>query len=417
MSLNPTLFLRTALNAPVMRIRDFRFLFTSAIFEANGLTGEMLLLGWLALELTDSALMVGVTLGLRTAPFFFLGIPAGAIADRVSRRDLMRVLSAGMFVVMSTVGFLLLSGQLQPWHLYLSAVCTGSLGAVYQASRQSFTFDVAGAGNLLSGLAFVGLGMRIGGLVGAFAVGFLIEHVAPGAAYLMLAAGYLASAGSLSFIRNPGAPAPSDRQSMLSSLKEFGVELRHNRSLLVLIFITAGNEVLGFSTAAALPSLARDVLEVGADGLGFLTASRSAGAIVAISLVAPMGDVGRKGLLLLITMIVFGAAIVALGLSSTLGVGLLAFAVALLAIAVIGGMMSLTDLFSQSLMQSVVRNSQRGRAMGAWVVGVGTAPVGSLQVGFLAATFSVTVALFANGVGLAIMGVAILVLLPKVRRL
>ena len=410
MSLSPAKLLRAALRPPAMRFRDFRFLFTSAMFDAVGLTGEMVVLGWLVLEFTDSAFMVGVALSLKSAPFFFLGIPAGAIADRFSRRDLMRVLNLGLAAITSVVGVLIISGNIQLWHLFAAAVLTGSLGALYQASRQSFAYDVVGVGNLVSGLAFVSLGMRIGGLVGSLAAGFLIAQVSPGAAYVLLAVSYLASATSLSFIRLRGAPAPSARQPMLSSLKEFGVELRRNRSLLVLIMVTAGTEVLGFATATALPSLARDVLDVGADGLGVLMAFRAVGALVAILLLAPMGEVKRKGLLLLLSIIVFGAAIVLLGLSPTLFL-------AALAIAATGGMMSFTDLFSQSLMQSVVRDEQRGRAMGAWVVSVGTAPVGNLQVGFLAATFGVTVALVSNGVGLAVLGVAVLLLLPKIRRM
>jgi len=410
MSLNPTLLLRAALRAPAMRIRDFRFLFASAMFDAVGFTGEMVLLGWLMLDMTDSPFMVGVALSLKSAPFFFLGILAGAIADRFSRRDLMRMLNLGMVVITSSVAALLLADKLEVWHLLLSTMLTGSLAALYQASRQSFAFDVVGEGNLLSGLAFVSLGMRFGGLVGSLAVGFLIADVSAGAAYMLLGVGYLASAVLLTFIRSRGQAAPSARQPVLRGLKEFGVELRHNRSLLVLILVTSGTEVLGFATATALPSLARDVLHVDADGLGILNAIRSTGAIIAIMLITPLGEINRKGLMLLLSMIVFGTAIILLGISPT-------FAIAMFAIAITGGMMSLSDLFSQSLMQGVVRNEQRGRAMGAWVVSVGTAPVGNLQVGFLAATFSVTVALVFNGAALALIGVAILLFHPKIRRM
>lgn len=406
MNLNPALLLR----APAMRIRDFRFLFGSAVFDAIGFTGEMVVLTWLIQDMTHSAFMVGIALSLRSAPFFFLGLPAGAIADRVDRRNLMRMLNVGMVVVTCVVGGLLLSGQIQIWHLLVSALFTGSLGALYQASRQSFAFDVAGAGNLLSGLTFVSLGMRVGGLVSAYTAGLLIEDVSPGAAYMLLAAGYATSAILLSFIRSQGTAAPTVHQPLLSGLREFVRELRSNRSLVVLILVSAGTEVLGFATAAALPSLASDVLHVGAEGYGILAAFRSAGAVVTTLVLASLGEVNRKGLLLLLSILVFGAAIVLLGISPT-------FAIALFAIAIIGGMMSLTDLFSQSLMQSVVKNEQRGRAMGAWVVSVGTAPVGTLQVGYLAATFSVMVALVANGAGLAILGVAILILYPKLRRL
>ena len=407
---------------------------SASFFDAIGFMGEQVVLSWLILDLTDNPFMVGVSLALRMAPLFFLGIPAGTIADMVDRRLLIRLLNMVMALLVVSIGALIYLDLLEVWHLLAFAVAGGCLSAMHQAARQSFAFDVAGREHLVTGLAYVGLGMRLGGLVGSIAAGYLIDGPGAHVAYWMLASGYIMSTLLLSFIRSPGQAAARSRQPMMQNLREFAGELRRNNPLLTLVIIVAATETLGFSSGAALPSLARDVLNVGAEGLGWLNGFRSGGAVVAILLLSLFGEVGRKGILLLLNLVVFGAALLLLGQSSVIAnflpgggatgefVGLIfgqspAFAIALLATGIIGGAMALSDIFSQSMMQNIVPNEQRGRAMGAWIVGIGTAPVGNLQVGAVIGAAGVGLALSANGILLALVGIAILALYGRMRRM
>ena len=414
-----------------MRNRDLRVLMSASFFDAIGFMGEQVIISWLILDLTDNPFMVGVSLALRMAPLFFLGIPAGTIADMVDRRLLIRALNMAMALLMSGLGALIFLGMLQVWHLLAFAVAGGCLSAMHQAARQSFAFDVAGRENLVTGLAYVGLGMRLGGLVGSVAAGYLIDGPGAHMAYWLLASGYLVSTILLSFIRSPGQAATRSRQPMMQNLREFVGELSRNRPLVTLVVIVAATETLGFSSGAALPSLARDVLNVGAEGLGWLNGFRSGGAVVAILLLSLFGEVGRRGALLLLNLMVFGVALLLLGQSSVVATFLFggseaaalilgqspAFAIALLATGIIGGAMALSDIFSQSMMQNIVPNEQRGRAMGAWIVGIGTAPIGNLQVGAVLKAAGVGIALSANGIALALVGVGIFAFYGRMRRM
>ncbi len=423
-------FLRNAVqSSPALRYRDLRVLMSASFFDAIGFMGEQVAISWLVLELTDNPFMVGVALGLRMAPLFFLGIIAGTIADMADRRTLIRLLNMGMALLMVGIGALIYLEMLEVWHLLAFAVAGGCISAMHQTARQSFAFDVVGRDNLVSGLAYVGLGMRLGGLAGSIAAGYLIDGPGAHIAYWMLASGYIVSTALLSFIRSPGQAASRSRQPILQNLREFGSELRHNNPLLVIMIIVAGTETLGFSSGTAFPSLARDVLEVGAEGLGWLNAFRSGGAVAGIALLSLFGEVRRKGTLLLLTLLGFGASLLLLGQSSAFASFLFAgesvpilgqspaFIIALTATAVIGGAMAFSDVFSQSIMQNIVPNEQRGRAMGAWVVGIGTAPIGNLQVGALAATIGVGITLSANGITLVILAIAIFLFYGRIRRL
>jgi hypothetical protein len=80
-------------------------------------------------------------------------------------------------------------------------------------------------------------------------------------------------------------------------------------------------------------------------------------------------------------------------------------------------MAAITDVLHQSLLQSSVSNEQRGRAMGSWTVAVGTAPLGHLQIGYLANLSGSRIALLVNGVGLATLALVMAVIMPRLRKL
>ncbi len=123
-----------------------------------------------------------------------------------------------------------------------------------------------------------------------------------------------------------------------------------------------------------------------------------------------MGDVRRRGWLLLGALALFGVSQVLLGQALNLWM-------ALLFVTLVNLMATVTDVLHQSLLQLSVPNQQRGRAMGSWIVGIGTAPVGQLEVGFLAEATSARIALLVNGVALAVMAVTMGIILPRLRRL
>lgn len=196
---------------------------------------------------------------------------------------------------------------------------------------------------------------------------------------------------------------------MLKGLVEFWTELRHNRTVSALVIVVVFVEFFGFTTQALMPSFARDVLDIGAEGLGVLTAVFSAGGMLGIFLVSVFGDIRRQGLVFIAVVHVFGVALLLLGFAPNVYV-------AIAVILVMAAMMALSDLFSQTLMQRLVPNDLRGRAMGAWTAAVGTAPVGNLEIGAVASFFGVTVALVVHGAGLLVVAVITLAVFGKLRR-
>src|SRR5688572_32076838 len=115
--------------------------------------GEIVVLGWLTLELTNSPFMVGVAMGTRMLPLFFVGVPAGALADRFPRHRLVMLTGAGQALTTATLGGLFLSGTLSLAHVMVLTFVAGVFRALEHAARQSYTHDVVGPAALMNGFA------------------------------------------------------------------------------------------------------------------------------------------------------------------------------------------------------------------------------------------------------------------------
>jgi hypothetical protein len=374
--------------------------------------GETVVLGWLALELTDSPLLVGVAMGMRMLPLFFAGVPAGVVADRFPRHRLLMLTGAGQAVTSATLGTLALLGVVSLAQILLLTFAAGVIRSIEHAARQGYMHDLGGAAGLVNGFAVLGVAMRAGWLAGSLGAGAVIAHLGPGVAYLAVAASFLAGAAAYLPASTPARSAPPDPAPVWESVVDFASAVRKDPVLLVLMLLTSGAEVLGFSHQALLPSLARDVLRTGPEGLGALNAARSVGGILGLVAVATRGARGG-GALFLAVLGAFGGSLLALA-GAPYAVGLGGVIVVLVAVNAVG---ALADLLAQSLMQLSVPGHLRGRAGGAWVVAIGLAPLGQLQIGALATLFGASVALGMSGLALVALAGAVAVLFPRVRRL
>jgi len=382
----------------------------STIFSAFGMMGETVALGWIALELTDSSFMVGLVMGARMIPQFLLGIPAGAVVDMADRRLFIPLINIASAVPSSILGLVLMFELEQFWHVVALAIVAGSLAPFQQTARQSYAYDIVGPAMAVQGLATMMLASRLGGLIGAVVAGSVIARMGSGMAFFLIAGSQIMAGLIVTLVRSSGQAAPSVRESVLANLKGYMREIRRNYTLQQLMFFTGAVEMLGFSHQTLLPSLARDVMRVGAEGLGFMSGVQSVGGIIGVAVLAALGGIRRKGMAFLIVIHVFGGALVLLAYAPSL-------IVVILVLAVISASAALSDVLSQSLMQLNVPNELRGRAMGSWVLAIGTAPVGHMQIGGLATLVGVASALIFNGVGLVVLAATTTLFSARLRRL
>ena len=396
--------------AIALRYPDFRVLWLSTVSNQLGWGMQQVLLGWLIFDLTGSGGMVGAIYAARSAPNLVVGLAAGSITDRFDRRLIMRLSCAAMMVISLSVAWLLFAGLLTIWFLLALTFLMGAAQAFYMTARQVYVYDIVGTHRAVNGIALVSLAQWIGGIIGALVTGGLIAWQGPGSAFLVMGLTYGLGILIMFRLRQAGSSAPENREPILENLLNYFRALKNNRVMLSLIISTSGAEILGFSHQVMLPILAAEVLGVGPTGLGLLTAFRFLGSALGVFAVAALERLRRRGLLLLGIIALFGVGQVLLGQSPY-------FWVAVICVVFINLLASATDILHHTLLQLSVSNEQRGRAMGSWIAGIGTAPAGQLEVGYLAEATSARIALLVNGVALVTLALVMGVLMPRLRRL
>ena len=390
--------------------RDFRLLWASTLLYSLATGMEQVSVGWLILELTGSEFMVGLGAAARMLPFFVLGMISGAVADKWSRRTLLRLGTLGASVAALAMAALLLLDLANVWAIIGLVLCLGSALAFTITVRQTFTYDIVGPNLALNGLALGAMAMQGGGIVGSLVSGAVIEFVGPGWQFVASAGCYAGSAALTLLMLNPGRSLRASTETVLQNLAGYARLVREHPQILALMILTATTEVLGFTHMTLLPLCAKDVLHVGPSGLGVMTAGRQAGGLLGLWILAALGNYRHKGLLTFATAIGFGVGLMAFSLTNNIYTFLLV-------LLFVNACAMAVDTLYKALMQDLVPDEERGRAMGSWVLSVGFAPVGHVGVGALAGVVGAPMALFINGAALAGLNVVSVLGLPRIRRL
>jgi predicted MFS family arabinose efflux permease len=399
------------LGGPAFRHRDFRLLLAAATCNYVGYGGEQVIIGLLVFQLTGSSAWVGVALALYFLPQLVLGMAAGAIADWIDRRRLLRIIELVIGTNLAVFGALASLGTIELWQALFMTLVSGSARAMYLPARQSYAYDVVGAEHVVAGLGLLTVGVRAGQLIGALVAGSAMQRLGTDIAFFILAGFHGLAFLVVSKLHSIPTQAHSNPVPILENVAEYVQEMRCNRTLLMLIVVTAAVEVLGFSFATILPEVATERLGVGAEGLGIMHAIRSAGGFAAgIALAVGAQRLRRRGLACLLVIYCFGFALIALAAAPD-------FATILAAVLVIAALAAASDVLTQSMMQLSVPDRLRGRAMGAWVFAIGAAPLGHLEMGALAASVGVGTALGINGTGLILIAILITMVAPGLRKL
>ncbi len=361
--------------AALVRYRDYRLLWASSVLTQIAQWMLQVSLGWLMLELTDSPFWVGLNGFASGIPFLVVSIPAGALIDRLDRRTLLVACQASALAIGLALAILATLGLAQPWHLLLGAFLNGAALAVNNATRQTLVPTFVPREGLQNAIALLSAGMNVTRVVGPSLAGPLIAALGSGGALF-------AQVGCLAIALVNTLQLPSARSStragipFLKNLAEGIDYVRRSETLVGLMLLAAVPTILVFPYIQLLPVYARDILAVGASGLGLLYTAGGLGALTGSLFVAGFQRIERKGRFILATTFVYGLVIIVFAYSTWLPLSLLML--------LCGGLLGSSYMsITNTLLHLNVRDEVRGRVMGIYMMSWGFMPLGALPMGFV----------------------------------
>jgi predicted MFS family arabinose efflux permease len=339
----------------VSRHPVFRRLWFGALASSVGQWMQQVALGWLAIIMTNSPGFVGVVTFSAGLPFLVVAPFGGALIDRIDRRRLMLSCQVLAFLLASVLAVDVIGGFVQPWHLPIAAFLNGSLQALLIPTQQSLVPALVPRESLTNAVGLMSAGQNMTRVVGPSVAGIVIGTIGIGPTFLAQA---VAIAASFIMVLGIVLPPRAQRTARGSGIFD-GIRLVASRPDLRSLFLLASIPTLFvFPYIGFLNVFARDILLIGAQGLGLLMAVSGCGAVVGSLLVAATARSEGTGRLLLGMTVLYGFPIVGVALSRTLWITLpLLFIAGLLGAAFMSG--------NNALVQHRVTDDIRGRVMGA----------------------------------------------------
>ncbi len=361
-----------------LKHRNFRLFFTGQSISLIGTWMQSLAQGWLVLKLTNSAFLLSLVQAVGSLPILFLSLIGGVVADRVVKRNLLLVTQTLSLFLALFLAILVSLDVVKAWHVIVLAGMMGVVNTFDVPGRQSFIIEMVGREDLMNGIALNSAMFNGARIIGPSIAGFLIGFVGLAACFYLNAASYIAVIISLMMMKVERQSDRREGRPLMKELKEGLSYVRHSPVISSFILMVGITSLLAIPYIALMPIFARDILKVGAKGLGVMMAAAGLGALIGALSVASAGPVRRKGL---VAFIAASASALALFAFSFSRVPLVSFALLM----VIGWGMITQLAIVNTMIQHDVPDELRGRVMSLYsLVFLGFIPIGNVIVGAMA---------------------------------
>jgi MFS family permease len=393
-----------------LRHRNYRLYWLGQLSSVLAQNMEGVAQGWLVLELTNSPLLLGLT-GLAFAiPTITLTLLGGVIADRADRRRIMIASQSFSALTFLLLALLIVLERVMLWHVMVAAFASGCVRAFDRPSRMALLPQMVPQEDIPNAVAVGGTIWQLNRLVGPALAGMLIYLIGIGPTYLFCVGASLTAVILWLGIRVKDAPAPAGSGGVIQHMAEGLNFIRSNEVFLMFIALIFFNSAFGMSYLILMPVFARNVLEVGSQGFGFLQSAGGAGALIGVLAVAWFSHSRGKGKQALFGAAAFGVLLVAFAISKSY-----LFSIAMAFALGAASQFYMTTI--STVLQMNLPNELRGRVMGIYGLAWELMPVGGMIAGAIAEFAGAPIAVGFGGFMVAAMALWIAAFYPSIRRL
>jgi MFS family permease len=392
-----------------LRFRDFRLLLGGTFVTTLGSQMVSVAVGWELYERTHEAFALGLVGLVQVLPVILLALPAGHVADRFDRKRV--VLLSQLLLGLTSLGLALLSfTQGALFLVYTCLLFMGVARAFSQPARSTMTPQAVPPEVFSSAATWSSSAWQLAAVVGPGLGGFLIALTQGAmAVYLVDVGASLVFLVTLGLFRGRKIALSRETASLQSLLAGMSF-LWKTKVIMAAITLDLFAVLFGGATAL-LPVYAKDILEVGPTGLGWLRAAPSIGAVMMVLLISHLPPFRRAGQALLWAVAGFGVATIVFGLSRS-------FALSLAMLMLLGALDNISVVVRSTLLLLRTPDEMRGRVSAVNSMFISSSnELGGFESGLLAAIFGPIIAVVSGGAGTILVVIAVALIWPEIRRL
>jgi MFS family permease len=360
-----------------LRIPQYRWLFASNMAFFFAMQGQMVVRLLIVWELTQDKAMLGYTSFAVAVPMVLISPFGGVIADRMDRRKLIlfgqAFLASNEIILLS----LLVTGNLEFWHLVVGAFLMGCTFPIIMPSRMAIVVRIVGRDTLGSAMALTSGGMNAMRIVAPAMAGFLVAPLGIGGIYAVGVALYVVAALCMLGVDPTPPPMTGVTESLFEDVREGVRYMRSHSTVMVLMLFGLLPMFLAMPFQTLLVVFADEVWEVGERGFGILQGMAGLGGMIGAFVIARRGERPARLRLMLISVMAFSSFLLMFSASPSFLIAL----PLILAANVFAGMF---QILNNTAIQLLVPEEVRGRISGFLMMSFGLTPLGTLPMAILA---------------------------------
>ncbi len=383
----PAISARAAFGHP-----DFRRYQIARFIQVIGIEMQSVAMGWQVYLLTDDPLHLGYIGLAQFIPFVTLSILGGHTADRYDRHRIFALALVGQTLCALALWGFSLSGMQQVWPIYVVTVGLGTIRAFSMPATQALLPNLVPPEHFTNAVTWGSTVRQIATITGPAVGGLVLGATHGTASVYALEAVSLAAAFSFAVRLKPRPMVREIREVSWSTVLAGFHYVWKQRLLLSTMSMDLFAVLLG-GAVALLPVFAKDILQVGPQGMGILRSAPAVGAATMAVMLAYFPLRRRVGLTMLWCVALFGVATIVFGLSRN-------FALSVGALVVLGASDMVSMVVRMTLEQIATPEEMRGRvgAVNGMMIGASN-ELGEFESGAVAALLGVTTAVVVGGVG------------------
>ncbi|HEY4526688.1 MAG TPA: MFS transporter [Candidatus Paceibacterota bacterium] len=370
---------RAKVTFAALSIRNYRLFFIGQSISLSGTWMQTLAQGWLVLQLTGSATQVGLVVAAQFLPLLFVTPFGGTMADSWDKRRIFYWTQIATMLLALGLGLLVVFDYTQLWMVYVFAIGLGCANAIANPTRQAFVSELVDDRHLKNAVTLHAIANNLARAVGPTIAAVLIAAWGIGFCFLANAASTIAILYTLSLMREKELHRTPKKKGHANPLKQLREGFNYARKQpiirdILLMILVIGTLTYEFQTT--LPVFAKVIFESDATGYAHLWVAFGIGSVVGGLVAAGQKRVAPAYIVR--ASLLFGISVIVAGLMPNLQLATLAMFVV--------GYFSITFLSNaHTTIQLEAEPSMRGRVMALWTMAMlGSTPLGSAIVGFLA---------------------------------
>jgi len=301
----------------------FRALWIATLVSNIGTWMQTVGAQWLLVHRAHAAILVSLVQTAALLPAVLLSFVGGVLADTFDRRRMLVAVQSGMVLTGAGLTALTFAHQMPPALLLTFTFMLGAGAALTAPAYQSLVPEIVPRGDVPAASALSSINVNLARAIGPAIAGILIAQLGVGAVFGLNTATFLVFVLTVVAFRHQLGAGRDNPERFLSAFRAGGRYVRHAPVVRRILLRAALFLVPGSAAWALLALIATERLNLGSSGYGLLLGALGLGAVGGALVLPWVRARLSRNTLVVVTTIVYSAALVAVGMVRNTGVVLL----------------------------------------------------------------------------------------------